>query len=310
MVMWHVLKERRTGLKRELSEAAQATRIRKVYLRALEEGDFNKLPNSVYAKGYLREYAKYLDLPAEELVKAYTASLESTPAGSPGSSIKKTTEDRLHEEVPQEDEDYVEDVYEKRWFGRSLGERTGFVPSYSKVIYIVPLLLAAIAIYSVIPSKKNVPSVPSNMEHTIQMITHEERAIHELSSSKQVAGKPAGFAEDKLLAAPKQLNHRLELKAVEQTWVQVIMDGNEKRQMLLNPGEGASFGASAYFGLKVGNAGGVRIIFDGKEIENTWKRGQVAFLAFPESYIDKVRPAYKESIADKLIPSSEASHNE
>lgn len=54
------------GLSIEQAEAA--TRIRADHIRAMEEDRFDSLPAPVYATGYLRTYAAYLGLDADELL--------------------------------------------------------------------------------------------------------------------------------------------------------------------------------------------------------------------------------------------------
>jgi hypothetical protein len=51
-----------------LEQAATDTRIREKFLKALEDSDYQTLPGTVYTKGFLRNYAEYLDLATEELV--------------------------------------------------------------------------------------------------------------------------------------------------------------------------------------------------------------------------------------------------
>ena len=51
-----------------LEQAASDTRIREKFLKALEDSDYQTLPGTVYTKGFLRNYAEYLELPTEELV--------------------------------------------------------------------------------------------------------------------------------------------------------------------------------------------------------------------------------------------------
>jgi cytoskeletal protein RodZ len=52
-----------------IEQAAAATRIRADHLRALEADQLSQFAALVYAKGYLRTYATYLDLDAEELLR-------------------------------------------------------------------------------------------------------------------------------------------------------------------------------------------------------------------------------------------------
>jgi cytoskeletal protein RodZ len=62
-----------------LEQAAEDTRIREKFLAALETGDHHALPGAVYTKGFLRNYAEYLDLDSADLVALYTAERVGTP---------------------------------------------------------------------------------------------------------------------------------------------------------------------------------------------------------------------------------------
>jgi len=54
-----------------LKEVAKETKIKEEFLRAIETGDFKSLPSSAYASGFVRNYAKYLDLPPEKSLALY-----------------------------------------------------------------------------------------------------------------------------------------------------------------------------------------------------------------------------------------------
>jgi hypothetical protein len=72
----------------------------------------------------------------------------------------------------------------------------------------------------------------------------------------------------------------LMIHATEETWIRMQIDDREPYQVLLDPGEKISHKASR-FNMDIGNAGGVRIQFDGKTIENLGKSGQVIHLRLP-----------------------------
>ena len=65
----------------DLHDAAQQTRISILYLKALEQEDFAKLPGEVFVKGFLKNYAKFLGLPEQEVLKKY-GELRFTVAGA------------------------------------------------------------------------------------------------------------------------------------------------------------------------------------------------------------------------------------
>lgn len=62
-----------------LDQAAADTRIREKFLKALEDSDYRALPGTVYTKGFLRNYADYLELDSEELVVLLQQERDGTP---------------------------------------------------------------------------------------------------------------------------------------------------------------------------------------------------------------------------------------
>src|SRR3954469_14097159 len=57
----------------ELDQVQQALRIRRRYLEALETNRFEQLPDVVYARGFLREYAEFLGLDGSIYVEEYNS---------------------------------------------------------------------------------------------------------------------------------------------------------------------------------------------------------------------------------------------
>lgn len=65
------LRLRREELGYSLHKVEVATKIRGRYLRAIEAGDFAQLPNDIYSKGFVRQYAGYLGLNGNTFAKRY-----------------------------------------------------------------------------------------------------------------------------------------------------------------------------------------------------------------------------------------------
>lgn len=51
----------------------KGTSIRALYIEYIEKGEYDELPGDVYTKGFIRSYANFLKLNANELVQAFTA---------------------------------------------------------------------------------------------------------------------------------------------------------------------------------------------------------------------------------------------
>lgn len=86
--------------------------------------------------------------------------------------------------------------------------------------------------------------------------------------------------------------HTLELITEDTTWVFVKIDDRESKEMILKPGERIKWTAKNNFWLKIGNAGGTKLIFDGKEIGPIGEKGQVVKLKFPFSKTSKNKQRY------------------
>ena len=58
-----------------LDDVQDITKIRKRYLEAIEEGDYNVLPGSFYARAFVKNYAETVGLDAEEVFRLYQREL-------------------------------------------------------------------------------------------------------------------------------------------------------------------------------------------------------------------------------------------
>lgn len=66
-----ILKQTRIKKNLSIDQVAKETKIRPVYLRALEEDDYQKLPSSTSARGFIKNYAEFLDLSSAEIIAVF-----------------------------------------------------------------------------------------------------------------------------------------------------------------------------------------------------------------------------------------------
>ncbi|GAC1330241.1 MAG: DUF4115 domain-containing protein [Candidatus Dormibacteria bacterium] len=65
------LKQAREARQLSLQDIEWATKIRAEFLQALEDEHFDLMPSTTHARGFLRSYARYLELDADSLVAEY-----------------------------------------------------------------------------------------------------------------------------------------------------------------------------------------------------------------------------------------------
>ena len=70
----NILREAREAKGLTLSEVQDKTRISTKFLTAMENGQYNLLPTPIHVRGYLRNYARFLDLDPVPLLERYEVS--------------------------------------------------------------------------------------------------------------------------------------------------------------------------------------------------------------------------------------------
>ncbi len=93
--------KRRKELNLSLKEVENGTSIRMSYLQAIEEGQMDKLISPVYAQGFVKQYANFLGVDGESLVREHSDIFSKKEAqefaygigtlemrGTPGSNVK------------------------------------------------------------------------------------------------------------------------------------------------------------------------------------------------------------------------------
>ena len=81
-----ILRRTREKKKLKVAQIAKKLCIRDVYLEALENGHYYVFPGLAYGIGFLRTYARFLDLDAEEMVEKFhaeTSSIQEEPLEMP-----------------------------------------------------------------------------------------------------------------------------------------------------------------------------------------------------------------------------------
>jgi len=72
----YLLRNKRESKNLNIAQVAKATRIRTIYIHAMEADDFASLPSLVHARGFLRVYAEFLELDTDDLITKLTPDFQ------------------------------------------------------------------------------------------------------------------------------------------------------------------------------------------------------------------------------------------
>lgn len=88
--MGRILRDARLARGLSLGDIEQATRINRLYLEALEGARFEVIPAPVYARGFMRSYARYLGMDPETAVDTIPKDLPRPAGLEPMPGMRRT----------------------------------------------------------------------------------------------------------------------------------------------------------------------------------------------------------------------------
>ena len=232
-----------------LSDVAEQIRIRSVYLSAIEDENWSAIGAPVYARGFLRTYARFLGLDPEETVAEFN---EQAPAAAPAAA---------HAAPMPSSADYL---------GTERPSR-----NLSPLIWIaslVAVVLVAFVIYNALTL------------HQGTRVAAVAVASSEPSSepSAEPSGAPASESPAASPSPPAVAGdgpHSIQLTLSSPSWLRVTVDGNVSMEGTFPAGTVKLFhGKSAV--LRIGNAGGVQVSVDGKNLGTLGSAGDVVERSF------------------------------
>lgn len=272
---------------------AQQTRINALYFHAIEEGDRKSLPGGFFYRSFLRQYARLLELPESVYQDEIARSLEQETQEIPSLPER-------HIDVPPMPTGTTDRAAEtRRWVIRLAGLVA--VVALATMLYTVylrwrtPAELAENGVAEPPPIAMPAPPEPRPAP------VGEATPIPPPGNSQEPAGattpaSPATAPEVDLTADSAPV--RLRLTATEAVWVEVWTDGRRVFNNLMNASDARSFGAQAKIRVRLGNAGGMNLEWNGRAVEPVAPRGQVRTVEFGQDDFQVVAPAPPAPPAD------------
>ena len=287
------LKATREALGLSLEDVFNQTRVRVVYLQAIENKEFHLLPVPVYTKNFIKIYARVLGIDSEPIIKDYENYLNS---------LKEA------QTLP------TENISGKELLSaRITGHKTYWVIAF----VLMAIIVVSWIIYKQYESSSDIinstnritnairqnqeQNVKSSFNATVpvaqQTKADHPSALNEINKQLPVEKQTTSGNSENSSVKPsiKQISPPVEniqnpsdrgeanllvIKAIEETWMRVKADQNPSFQVLLKPGE--KFERKAVnFDIYIGNAGGIKIKFKGKDMEDLGKTGDVVHLRLP-----------------------------
>ncbi len=281
------LRTAREAKKITLETISKKTRIPVKYLESLEKEEFDVFPSQTYAKGFIRAYAKVVGLDQAKLTQQFKAEVKAKEVRIEPMNIEAEMEKSsawgpianlppvLHRQESHEDpeleqlqEEYAEPFRREPAVFRNKRiksvRRAKILRSSGTLILLVSGCLVVLGVYYY--TQKGFPTIQFG-----QILPKMPAA-----ETVQVPG-PAD------VVVPDKYQH-LVVKGLDKSWVQVSTDdGKGTYEVDLDEGEVKIYQAAKNFKVKIGNAGGVDLYYNGRALGVLGVTGQVVEIDLPES---------------------------
>jgi transcriptional regulator with XRE-family HTH domain len=253
-----ILRTERESQGRAIAEIAAQLCITQRYLQAIEADDTAGVPGLFFYKNFAKQYAAILGI-GEGLIQPALDAIQAPEDLVPSPLI--CVPNRL---VQATNRRHIPDI--------SMGW---------SVIGLVLVLAGCSGVYA---WWKRVP--PASV--AVGVI---QRAM-----ASTAAPSPRPGARLTATQAPESTGVVLKLSATERTWLSVSSDGKEIFAGILEPSQSKTLTGLDSATMKVGNAGGIDVLWNGKIISPLGPRGQVLTIKITREDFEIVPPAPKEEL--------------
>ena len=271
------LREAREYLGLTLDQVEEGTRIRRVFLQALEDERFDQLPGNAYARGFVRNYASYLGLDAEDAVRAYRAAT--------GTSAKVVPEVLDEPLLPPNRANMWAAVFLSAMVIAVVG--LGVWYGYNRVILgqdPLAALRGPTLTHTVEPRPSTLPSGTA----TLRASTSSQATLTQpiaLATATRTIVRPthtpvptiAPTSTPTLIPepSPTPVSIRVEAELVSATYVAVDVDGVRVLEKILAPDEDQVWIGQRSVSMRIGNAAGILLEVNGVSIPPLGGQGEV-----------------------------------
>jgi cytoskeletal protein RodZ len=254
-----ILRTERERQGRAIAEIADELCIMGDYVRALENGDVKALPGTFFYRSFARQYAAILHIDHEVITPHLSALSAEEEATSVNAGIR----------VP---EPLVE-----------ASNRVLFpdVPLGWSVFGLAAVLTVCSMFYAWWNQPRPVPAPTARIQQAPEVPV---QAVSVQDVSLQSAGTDAASGVV------------LKLSATERTWLSIRSGGREVFSGVLQPNESKTLSGLDMATMKVGNAGGIEIRWNGKPIGPLGISGQVLTVRFTPEDFEIVPPPPKQDL--------------
>ena len=250
-----LLRRERERQNLSIKDIEKATSIRALYIDAIEKGEYKTLPGEVYAKGFVRNYANYLELNANEIVNAFNEEMHPQEELQESAGSSSAEEARQEQSAERNREEYrgpkITSLESYPMEKKSHGVRNALMVAAAVFVVAFAALIAF--------GGDEEPSAPAPRAKT---------QTQQGQKQTEAAPKPAADGVE------------VKLSFTDRCWTEVVVDGKTEFEGTAEKGKVLTLKGKDKVRITAGNAGALNYSLNGKDMGAIGQKGEVVEKTF------------------------------
>lgn len=250
-----LLRRERERQNLSIKDIEKATSIRALYIDAIEKGEYKTLPGEVYAKGFVRNYANYLKLNANEIVNAFNEEMHPQEELQDAAGPSSAEEARQEQSAERNREEYrgpkITSLESYPMEKKSHGVRNALMVAAAVFVVAFAALIAF--------GGDEEPSAPAPRAKT---------QTQQGQKQTEAAPKPAADGVE------------MKLSFTDRCWTEVVVDGKTEFEGTAEKGKVLTLKGKDKVRITAGNAGALSYSLNGKDMGAIGQKGEVVEKTF------------------------------
>lgn len=250
-----LLRRERERQNLSIKDIEKATSIRALYIDAIEKGEYKTLPGEVYAKGFVRNYANYLKLNANEIVNAFNEEMHPQEELQESVGSSSAEEARQEQSAERNREEYrgpkITSLESYPMEKKSHGVRNALMVAAAVFVVAFAALIAF--------GGDEEPSAPAPRAKT---------QTQQGQKQTEAAPKPAADGVE------------MKLSFTDRCWTEVVVDGKTEFEGTAEKGKVLTLKGKDKVRITAGNAGALNYSLNGKDMGAIGQKGEVVEKTF------------------------------
>ena len=246
-----------------LQQIASKTKIDTKFLRAIENANFEILPD-LYMKAFIREFAQYIDLDPNAIIQKFENAKQGKPEEA---TVTETAAESSPETMTEEKAGKKFDSIETAPLPASEDVKTKKLNT--NYVYVGTIAVLVLILVYILFIKGSSPDIVQ--ESFSQQTANQDKPRYEMTEQNNNPSQVNSSQSNSNMSD----SLRLSVQTLNRVWVKVASDGKIITQQVYQRDSKLHFAASKNFSVTVGNAGMVKLLLNNKQIQNIGKTGEI-----------------------------------